>query len=130
MVRVQVASLKRTKWWEYALRFVFGGVVTVLAGLVAKKFGPAVGGLFLAFPSILPASLTLLASHRGRDQARADARGAAVGSLGLLAFAAVVALLVNHLGHALLLAAALVAWIGISVVLWLALVARRGEDPV
>jgi uncharacterized membrane protein (GlpM family) len=130
MIRVEFHGLKRSKWWEFAIRFVFGGLVTVLAGLVGKAMGPSFGGLFLAFPSILPASLTLLASHRGRDQARADARGASVGSLGMLAFAAMVVFTARRFAPALVLSVALAAWLVTSVALWLALVARRGEDPV
>lgn len=130
MIRVDLRAPKRSKWWEYAIRFVFGGAVTVVAGLVGKAMGPSIGGLFLAFPSILPASLTLLASHRGRDQARADARGASVGSLGLLAFAGIVVFTARRFPPALVLSVALAAWLVTSVALWLALVARRGEDPV
>ncbi len=67
--------------------------MTVLAGLIAKHFGPVVGGLFLAFPAIFPASATLLdrdqrekkrragipATLRGRLAVALDARGAAIG---------------------------------------------------
>lgn len=86
------------------MRFVFGGTVTVLAGIVAKHFGPAIGGLFLAFPAIFPASATLLEKHqrekkkkagisetsRGGQAAALDAYGAALGSIGLLCFALIV----------------------------------------
>jgi hypothetical protein len=34
-------------------------------GLLAKKFGSTVGGLFLAFPAIFPASATLIESTSG-----------------------------------------------------------------
>jgi hypothetical protein len=37
------------------------GAITAAAGLIAGLYGPTIGGLFLAFPSILPASLTLVA---------------------------------------------------------------------
>jgi hypothetical protein len=40
---------------QYALRFLFGGIVTAVAGLVAQHFGPVVAGLLLAFPAIFPA---------------------------------------------------------------------------
>ena len=55
--------MKETKWYEYAIRFVFGGSITVMAGVIAEKFGPVVGGLFLAFPAIFPASATLVEKH-------------------------------------------------------------------
>jgi uncharacterized protein DUF3147 len=63
IVNVSLESLRQTKWHEYALRFFFGGAVTVMAGLIAKKFGPQIGGLFLAFPAIFPASATLIEKH-------------------------------------------------------------------
>jgi len=37
--------------------------MTVIAGLIAFRFGPVVGGLFLAFPAIFPASATLIERH-------------------------------------------------------------------
>jgi Protein of unknown function (DUF3147) len=103
-VKINFAAAKETKPHEYAIRFLFGGLITVATGLIAKKFGPGVGGLFLAFPAIFPATATLIATHekeekrrahlngtpRGRDAAAIEARGTALGALGLLAFAAVV----------------------------------------
>jgi hypothetical protein len=79
----------------------FGGLVTAIAGVIAKQFGAAVGGLFLAFPAIFPASATLIeetreakegkkglhGAPRGREAASMDAGGAAMGSIGLLLFA-------------------------------------------
>lgn len=127
-MKIELRSLKKSKWWEYVLRFVFGGAVTVVAGLIAKQLGPSYGGLYLAFPSILPASLTLLASHKGRDVAREDARGAAVGALGLALFGVVVWLTAERWAPPLTLAAAMFAWTAASVLLWAALVARRGEE--
>jgi hypothetical protein len=35
-------SLKETKPTEYASRFLFGGLVTVFAGLIADRYGPVV----------------------------------------------------------------------------------------
>ena len=61
-VKVNPSALGRTQWHEYLVRFVFGGLVTALTGWIAKQYGPVVGGLFLAFPAIFPASVTLV--HR------------------------------------------------------------------
>ena len=131
-VKLNLAALAQTKPREYAIRFLFGGVVTVLTGLIADKFGPAVGGLFLAFPAIFPATATLVAAHerekkyaagidgtaRGRDAAALEARGAAFGAIGLAAFAAIVwRLLPDHPAPAVLIAAA-VAWLAVSILLW------------
>ena len=49
--------------------------------------GPVFGGMFLAFPAILPAAVTLLERRLGLAQASADVRGATAGALGMLAFA-------------------------------------------
>src|SRR6476646_6399250 len=98
------SAISRTKWYEYAVRFVFGGAVTVVAGLLAKRFGPAVGVLFLAFPAIFPSSATLVEKHerekksragiadniRGRKAAALDAAGASMGCVGLACFALIV----------------------------------------
>jgi hypothetical protein len=103
-VQARPRKLKQTRWWELALRFAFGGLCTVIAGLVAKKFGPAAGGLFLAFPAIFPSGASLIASHekerkhkagmhgtrRGCELAGVDAAGATMGCAGLAAFAVVV----------------------------------------
>src|SRR5690242_13638313 len=103
-VQIDPSAFRRTKWYEYAIRFVFGGFITVAAGIIAKEFGPSLGGVFLAFPAIFPASATLLEKHeikkkeehglhginRGREAASVDAAGAAMGSMGLFIFALVV----------------------------------------
>jgi Protein of unknown function (DUF3147) len=105
------SRLRQCRLRDYLIRFVFGGVVTVVAGVIATGFGPGVGGLWLAFPAILPASLTLIAQHaRNSPPAGADAYGAVFGSVGLLAFAAVVWWLAPSQPAWLVLALALLAW--------------------
>ena len=92
-VEIDLGALKRTRWHDYVLRFLFGGAVTVATGLLAHRYGPVFGGLFLAFPAIFPAGATLVEKHeterkrragivdreRGRKAAALDARGAAMG---------------------------------------------------
>jgi hypothetical protein len=112
------ASLRDTKPWEYAIRFVFGGLITVATGLIANAFGPAVAGLFLAFPSILPASITLVKRHDGRARAVDDARGARLGSIGLVAFALVVTFTATALHPVLVLSLATLTWVAVDVTLW------------
>jgi uncharacterized protein DUF3147 len=103
-ISLHLSALQKTKWYEYLVRFVFGGTITVLAGLIAKEYGPVLGGLFLAFPAIFPASATLVQKHekekkkkagitktiRGRQAAALDAYGAALGSVGLFFFGLIV----------------------------------------
>ena len=62
-VALTLSGLKRTKWYEYVVRFVLGGMVTAGAALIAKNVSPSFGGLFLAFPAILAASSTLVEKH-------------------------------------------------------------------
>src|ERR1700681_161836 len=123
------SALKKTQWYEYAARFLLGGSVTVIAGLLAKYYGPVFGGLFLAFPAIFPASATLLEKHenkrkqeagishtsRGRQAAALDARGAAAGSLGLAVFALTVWKLEPIWNGGLTLLAALAVWLAVSI---------------
>ena len=131
-VTVDLSALGKTKWYEYAVRFVFGGIVTVLAGLIAKNFGPGVGGLFLAFPAIFPAGATLIEKHekqkkeqagingtqRGRTAAGLDAAGAAIGTVGLLCFALLVWQLITSYQTWIVLTAATFAWLTVSVLIW------------
>lgn len=132
IIKFDFSALQKTKWYEYAIRFLFGGAVTVAAGLIAKYYGPVLGGLFLAFPAILPASATLIEKHetekklkagisetiRGRQAAALDARGAAVGCIGLASFAFIVWKLLPGGNATLVLFAALAVWIVISVLVW------------
>ncbi len=131
IVRFKLSALSRTSWREYLLRFALGGAATVIAGLIAAGFGPVIGGLFLAFPAIFPASATLIEKHvrkrkeragvagsRGaKDAAALDAIGAALGSFGLAAFAAVVWLTVGQIA-ALVLVPATAAWVAVAVAAW------------
>jgi hypothetical protein len=131
-VRAQLSALRDTRWYEYLIRFVLGGAATALTGLIASCYGPATGGLFLAFPAIFVASATLIEVHerkrkeklglrgarRGREAAALDASGAALGSLALLVFAILI-WLAPYSGGVLALVAAFVAWCGVAVGLWL-----------
>jgi Protein of unknown function (DUF3147) len=131
-VKIDVSALGQTRWHDYAIRFVFGGLITAGAGIIAKEFGPGIGGLFLAFPAIFPASATLIEKHekqkkekhgvegttRGTEAAGIDAAGAAMGSIGLLAFAFVVWRFVTNHNPWLALAAATLVWLTVSVLVW------------
>jgi hypothetical protein len=106
--------------------------VTVAAGLIARHWGPVIGGLFLAFPAIFPAGATLIEQHevkkkreierdggrRGREAAALDALGAALGAMGLVAFAVVLwRFLPGHSSWAAL-GLAVAAWASVSGLLW------------
>jgi hypothetical protein len=127
IIGLKGSSLKETRWTEYLVRFVAGGLVTAAAHVVVREAGPVIGGLFLAFPSIFPATATLVSRHerkkkerlgqqgrrRGIEAAALEADGATLGAVGLAAFGAVVWLLDAPL------ALATAAWFAVSGLLWL-----------
>jgi FtsH-binding integral membrane protein len=130
-IRFSVSSLKEGRWYEYLIRFALGGAATVFTGLISSRYGASVGGLFLAVPAIFCASATLIEKHeirrkreaglagerRGQQAAAVDAAGAALGALGLLAFAAVFSVMVESSVPAAFFAASL-AWLAVSIVAW------------
>jgi Protein of unknown function (DUF3147) len=119
-VGVDPWDLRQASPKTYLVRFTFGGGITAVAGVIAELWGPSVGGLFLAFPAILPASITLIERHDGQRAAGADALGAAVGSAGLAAFGALVWLLAPQIAAWQVLVWAALLWLFVAVVLWAA----------
>ncbi len=133
IVQAKWSAIKGIKPREWAVRFMFGGAVCVVAGLIAERWGPGIGGLFLAFPAIFPAGASLVEAHeqkhkarvgldgtmRGRTVAGVDAAGASIGCIGLASFAAACWLGLPHLPLAAVFAMATFAWITISAALWL-----------
>jgi hypothetical protein len=131
-IKVDLSVLGQTKWHEYVVRFLFGGLITALAGIIAKKFGPGIGGLFLAFPAIFPASATLIEKHekqkkekeglqgmqRGKEAASIDAAGSAMGSIGLLVFALLVWQFAPSHSTWFVLTIATGAWLTVCVLIW------------
>ena len=132
-ISVSLSGLAQTKPLEFALRFVFGGIVTALAGLIATEFGPVIGGLFLAFPSIFPATATLIEKHEAKKKkqegiqgrylakcaAGADAAGAAMGTIGLLAFGMLIWQLTESVAPWMVLTAATIAWFAVALTVWI-----------
>lgn len=132
-IRINASAIRETSWSQLAIRFCIGGLITAATGLIAKRFGPAVGGLFLAFPAIFPASATLIEKHekqekheaglqadtRARQAVSVDAAGAAIGSIGLLAFALFVTEFIEKFTPWLVILAATAAWAAVSFLLWL-----------
>lgn len=130
-VRFSPSSLKEGRWYEYLIRFALGGVATVFTGLVSSRYGASIGGLFLGLPAIFCASATLIEKHeirrkreaglagerRGQMAAAVDSAGAALGALGMLAFAVVFSLMAES-GIAAAFMGASLAWLIISVAAW------------
>ena len=131
-VEVNFSALRRTHWTQYAIRFLFGGAVTAITGLIAKRFGPGIAGLFLAFPAIFPAGATLIEKDqkikkqraglegtiRGRVVASVDAAGAAMGSIGLIGFGVMVWAFLPAHSTWVALAGAGAAWVLVSLGTW------------
>ncbi len=131
-IQIDPSVLKETKWHQYAVRFVFGGLITAMAGVISKEFGPVIGGLFLAFPAIFPASATLIEKHeeekkerkglkgtvRAADAVSVDAAGAAIGSIGLVVFGLIVWRTIATYSAWLVLSVATGTWLAVSVLLW------------
>lgn len=129
---VDLSSLKQTHWLQFAVRFVLGGAVTLATGLVADHWGAVIGGLFLAFPAIFPASATLIerqetakkrhagidCRRRGRKAAALDAAGAVFGGYGLVCFGFVAWRALPRFSTALALLLAGIGWLAVAVGLW------------
>jgi Protein of unknown function (DUF3147) len=134
LVQVDLSKVKNLPWPQYAIRFALGGLITATAGILAEKFGPAIGGLFLAFPAIFPASVTLVekterdrkrnkglsGDKRARAAATLDTHGAALGSVALMPFAVLIWLSVARYPPWMVLLAATTAWTGSAVAAWAA----------
>ena len=131
-VRLNLSALRQIKWYEIVLRFLFGGLATVATGMSAKSFGTVVVSMFLAFSAIFPATATLVEKHEkekkrvagidGANRARCavalEARGATIGSIGLICFAIVVWRLLPGGAEWLILLSAILGWAATSILLW------------
>ncbi len=132
LIGINVAKLREGKPSEYLTRFLFGGIVTVVATLISTRYGPIIGGLFLAFPGIFAPGLSMTETHAierkaaggangtlfARAEASVEAAGASIGALGLAAFAAVLWKGLPTHPLALVLPLAGAAWLVVSVILW------------
>jgi Protein of unknown function (DUF3147) len=103
------------------LRFVFGGTVSVISAATAIMVSPLAGGVLLAFPSILPAAVTLLEKEEGKEASLSDLSGAVFGACGMLAFALVLIPLASRVPAVSALAIATAAWLVVSVTMYLLL---------
>lgn len=104
-----------------AVRFVAGALTSIASGGVTLALGPRVGGILLAFPAILVASLTLIQKEEDTAEAREDARGAIAGGVALTVFAIVFTVVVDHVSGALALVVAAASWAVVALGLYRAL---------
>jgi Protein of unknown function (DUF3147) len=106
----ELGKARRVRARQLGYRFVAGALTSIAAGALTLALGARVGGVLLAFPAILAASLTLIEQQEDSAEAREDARGALMGAVALTAFAALAALTLARLGSAVALVLATVAW--------------------
>lgn len=119
-------SLKRVRevgFRELGIRFLAGALTSIVAGGLTLALGTRVGGVMLAFPAILAASLTLIEHEEDSAEAREDARGAVMGGVALALFAVIAAITLGSLNPALALLLAAVGWFAAAglgyLLLWL-----------
>ena len=131
-IKFNAGAVLQIKWYEYVARFVIGGGITVVAGIIADRFGPVIGGLFLAFPAIFPASATLIEKHerqkkeragfdpgnRGRLAVALDTAGATLGGVAMAVFAVLVWLLLPHHETRSVLVLGILVWLTTAVMIW------------
>jgi hypothetical protein len=113
---VDLSKLSKIQPKDLAVRFAFGAAISLVAGLISLAFGAPAGGMFLAFPAILPASLTLIEKKEGTEAAIHDLDGTIIGAAALGVFALVAGLGLRNASAALALPAALATWLGVSLI--------------
>jgi Protein of unknown function (DUF3147) len=100
------------------IRFVAGAGASLIAALVSELAGSSISGPLLALPAILLASFTLIEGDAGEEAARDDARGAVIGAIGMVGFAATAAALLGGRPTWWALLLATIVWAVISLLLY------------
>ncbi len=125
---VHLGDIRGVHVRELATRFALGAFVSIVAAIISGAVGARLGGVFLAAPAILPASLTIVEHKEGTRKADRDAIGAVVGSLALVVFATVGESMFTRHNPALVLAAALGGWIAAGLAFYAILGLFRPDD--
>ncbi len=117
--RLAFSEIRNARLKDYAVRFLFGGVISVLAALLGHWVTPRFGSLFTTFLAILLASLTLIGKKEGHQRSAQDAQGGVVGTLELLVTATFLSFAITLLACLTSLRAALSLWLSLSLLLHL-----------
>ena len=125
---VEPSKLRQVQLKDYLIRFALGAAISIVAGIIGKAVSERFGGSFLAFPSILPASLTLIQEKEGTRRAGRNAIGAVLGSAGMVVFAMIGEAAFGHLPSFIVLLLALAGWAITSLVLYAGLAFIRPES--
>jgi hypothetical protein len=123
-IAIEPSRLRDLDVRALAVRFAFGFVISVTVGAIGLVAGDRIAGLFLAFPAILPASLTLIADEDGEDKAKVDAAGACFGAVGLSVYGAASWFLLSRTAPVPAELGALVAWAVVAIGGYLAVRSR------
>jgi Protein of unknown function (DUF3147) len=119
--KLDLGKVRQTPPRDLLIRFGAGAATSVVSGATTIVFGPRVGGVLLAFPAILAASLTLIEKQDGSIDAREDARGAIAGGCALAIFALAAELTLGHTSGSVALLIAAAAWVGAAFALYFTL---------
>jgi Protein of unknown function (DUF3147) len=115
---VEPGKLRKVRARDYLIRFGLGAAVSIVAGIIAKAAGARFGGTFLVFPSILPASLTLIQDKEGTRRAGRNAIGAVLGGAALVVFAMIGEASFGRIEPFLALGLCLLGWLVVSFALY------------
>lgn len=112
---LDVGAVRDIRPGALALRFAFGAGISVLAGLAGIVAGQRAGGVMLAAPVVLSATLTIIERDEGRGAAVTEVQGAVPGALALIGFSLVAAAGIGTLPLAAALIAALATWVVVAI---------------
>ncbi|GCF10297.1 DUF3147 family protein [Dictyobacter arantiisoli] len=118
MWKVDFSQLRHIQWKDYAIRFLFGGIISVIAALIGHWINPRIGGIFTAFPAILLASLTIIRRQDGKHDAEADARGGIIGAISFVLTAIFVSVTLGVMAGTVSLLLGLVLWFVCGIALY------------
>lgn len=111
-------GLQQLKASHLILRFFFGGVACVLAGLVDNRYGPLLSGLFFAFPAMVPASLSIALKNQTPRDALEITFGASAGAVGLAGAGFFLWRFGSDLPRVSALGAAVLIWLATAMLTW------------
>lgn len=118
MWKLSLSRLRNIHLRNYLIRFLLGGVVSVVAVVIGQWATERIGGIFTAFPAILLASLTLLNQKDGKQAAEQDAQGAVLGAVALVIASIVLSVTLDIMAGVFALLLGLGAWLVCSVGLY------------
>ena len=121
VVGVHLGALRDLPASDLLVRFGFGAAISAVAGVVSVLAGSEPGGILLAFPAILPATLTLIEKEESERQAEDLDVGSILGAAALASFAIVVWHYMDEGSALVVLALATATWLLMAVVLYLGL---------